>query len=178
MVSKRECGECEVCCVSLKVPDLNKDAGIPCQFLKRPGHGCSLHGTKLQADVCNTWKCFWKRGELDEHHRPDKVGMVAFYSRESELHPRGVISLQEVESGSFQHNKEAKEAVLQISDRVGIPTVLRPISGDKVLVVPKKEGSLYQQLDHLREKLDMIKNPGFMKKLQKVIDDRKNRESK
>jgi len=86
---------------------------------------------------------------MKEAHRPDKVGMVAFYSDKSQTYPNGVISVIEVEEGAIAANEDAKEAILKISDETGICTRLKLTSGEDVFVVPKKAEALYKDLDSL-----------------------------
>ncbi len=71
----RECGECNVCCRTLYVRDLNKPAGVACKFLTPSG--CSVYQHRW--DVCKGFVCMWLRdhhGLFADHHRPDQLGLI------------------------------------------------------------------------------------------------------
>lgn len=144
-MSERECGDCEVCCVALNVPDLKKSAGVACRFLNKPGHGCSLHGTSLQANVCRDWQCFWKKGYLHKDHRPDRIGFVSYMNGEGTA-----MSIVETIPGAIKENARAREEVLKYSDATGMSVSMTCIDGDKMMVVPKTSNDgLYDRLDHI-----------------------------
>ena len=136
----RHCGECEVCCVALEVPDIGKDARVPCHLLNRAGPGCSLHGSKLQPAIYNTWQCLWKKGEVSYDARPDRVGIVSYVGSDQSF------CIQEVKDRAFKMYPQLKEEVLKISDSTGINTQILHHNGDKTLVVPKKNKDMYDGL--------------------------------
>ena len=139
----RECGECEVCCVVLKVPDIGKAAKVPCHLLNRTGPGCSLHGSKLQASICREWQCLLKQGTTSIEARPDRVGIVTYLSADRSL------CIHEFRPGSFESRPHLKEEVLKISDHTGIKAQILHSNGDKTLVVPKKNKDMYGQLNKI-----------------------------
>ena len=144
-MSERECGDCEVCCFALNVPDLNKPAGARCRFLNDTSRGCSLHNTSLQANVCRSWQCYWKKGLLHEAHRPDKIGFVAYMNGAGTT-----INITETKTGVIKENAEATEEVLKYSDYTGMNVTIKCVDGDKMMVVPKTSNDgLYDKLDNV-----------------------------
>lgn len=76
LVEGRECDECTVCCVSLKInePELKKPADVRCDFLTQAS-GCSIYENR--PPVCRSWYCGWRGlAEVDESMRPDKSGLM------------------------------------------------------------------------------------------------------
>ena len=68
----RVCGECKECCTVLVVRELNKPEHKPCTHLC--GEGCSIQAKKPVS--CVGYKCMWLCGELEDKHRPDRVGLL------------------------------------------------------------------------------------------------------
>lgn len=58
----RDCGECNLCCIVLDVPEINKVRGIQCPHSKKKV-GCQIYNTRPQA--CIDFKCAWLQGEMD-----------------------------------------------------------------------------------------------------------------
>ena len=149
---ERQCGECEVCCVALKVPDIGKEARSPCHLLNRKGPGCSLHGSKLQPRICDVWQCLWRKGEVSIDARPDRVGIVSYIGADQSL------CIQEVKDRAFKVYPHFKEEVLKMSDRTGINAEILHHNGDKTLVVPKKNAGMYKELDHIIKECEKANN--------------------
>ncbi|HVW75065.1 MAG TPA: hypothetical protein VHC39_15620, partial [Rhizomicrobium sp.] len=75
LVPDRECGNCTVCCVALRVddPGLKKPAGEPCRHLGQ--QGCTIYQTRYA--ICRSWMCGWRlQPELDDSWRPDRSGVL------------------------------------------------------------------------------------------------------
>jgi hypothetical protein len=71
---KRQCGPCTVCCTELKIPQLRKEARVPCQHLA--GSGCGIYETR--PDVCREFLCGWRLfEEMGDDWRPDLSGVMA-----------------------------------------------------------------------------------------------------
>lgn len=66
--SKRECGECTLCCqyMSAEVYGHRFSKGNPCHYL---GNGCTIY--KDRPSVCSDYKCFWL--EDVEHFVPEWI---------------------------------------------------------------------------------------------------------
>ena len=72
---KRQCGTCRACCRVLAVSALGKPAGRHCEHETEAG--CGIYHDRPEA--CRTWYCMWvrdNRGIFDEHHRPDRLGLM------------------------------------------------------------------------------------------------------
>jgi len=73
LVPERTCGECTVCCVSLRIeePELTKRADVPCPNLLSTVKGCAIYNSRPA--VCRTWYCGWRiMPFVNEDMRPDK----------------------------------------------------------------------------------------------------------
>ena len=67
--NKRECGECNACCVWLKGDAYGHEFGNgeACKFLNQ---NCSIYETR--PEVCKRYQCAWLQGLFPENLRPDK----------------------------------------------------------------------------------------------------------
>ena len=82
----RECGECIVCCVYPKIPELDKDGmrhcvhamadepEIPGERVCYTGKGCDSYNGR--PEVCRAYTCEWKRGRGSDADRPDRCGVL------------------------------------------------------------------------------------------------------
>jgi hypothetical protein len=69
-----DCGSCTVCCMALRVIDLDKEAGSYCKHCL-PGKGCGIYETRFE--VCRGFLCGWRLvPQLGEEWRPDKSGIL------------------------------------------------------------------------------------------------------
>lgn len=68
----RNCGDCKLCCTLLKVPELEKNEGVSCQYLC--SKGCGKYESRPSS--CRNFRCAWLQGELSDSMRPDKVGVI------------------------------------------------------------------------------------------------------
>lgn len=72
-VAGRECGGCQVCCMVLPVPELNKPPRRSC--VHQCPQGCGIYAQRPAS--CSKFECLWKlSGALDESLRPDKCGVM------------------------------------------------------------------------------------------------------
>ena len=62
-----------MCCVVLRVDELRKLGGVPCQHQRDPG-GCGIHPTRPA--ICRAYQCLWLQGGLEDEDRPDRLGAV------------------------------------------------------------------------------------------------------
>ena len=67
----RECGDCTVCCTTLKVPELNKTEGVQCDKCTTK---CSIYKDRPQS--CRDFKCEWLKGYLPDNYSPDQSGFI------------------------------------------------------------------------------------------------------
>ena len=69
-----DCGTCTVCCMALRVIEMDKEAGRYCKHCL-PGKGCGIYETRFE--VCRTFLCGWRLvPQLDAAWRPDKSGIL------------------------------------------------------------------------------------------------------
>jgi Fe-S-cluster containining protein len=69
----RACGSCSLCCTVLRVDEIAKLGGTPCQHL-RPDNGCEIYDQR--PGICRAYRCLWLRGKLRDQDRPDRLGAV------------------------------------------------------------------------------------------------------
>jgi hypothetical protein len=83
-LNKRACGPCKACCVELKidVPELRKQARVPCQHLS--AKGCGIYAER--PPVCQQFLCGWRLFEdLSDDWRPDLSGVMVMRKAPAEL---------------------------------------------------------------------------------------------
>jgi len=69
-----DCGTCTVCCMALRVIEVDKEAGRYCQHCL-PGKGCGIYETRFE--ICRTFLCGWRLvPQLGEAWRPDRSGIL------------------------------------------------------------------------------------------------------
>lgn len=69
----RQCGECSLCCTVLRVDEIAKLGGTPCQHV-RSGAGCGIHAHR--PGICRAYECMWLQGKFRDEDRPDRLGAV------------------------------------------------------------------------------------------------------
>lgn len=83
---KRQCGDCTVCCVELKIdtPELKKKPQVACQHLTP--RGCGIYDARFP--ICHQFLCGWRLfGELNDAWRPDKSGVLVMRKAPAEIPP-------------------------------------------------------------------------------------------
>jgi hypothetical protein len=76
MTTKRECGDCQLCCRLLPTEEIGKPAGRRCQHQKH-GVGCAIYAERPAS--CQLWSCRWLTnddGETADLPRPDRAHYV------------------------------------------------------------------------------------------------------
>jgi hypothetical protein len=70
----RQCGECNLCCKLVPVPDMDKLAGERCRHQRATG--CRIYAQRPQS--CALWNCVWLGGgdQAADLRRPDRVHYV------------------------------------------------------------------------------------------------------
>ncbi len=101
----RDCGDCNVCCTLMPVPQLDKPSGVDCKHWdgKREGGGCTVYETR--PEVCREWACIWRSGSnlLEPGDRPDKLGIMLDTMRQVPGKPIvEAILVYQTEPGGFQ----------------------------------------------------------------------------
>jgi len=71
---KRECGDCNECCIWIGVKALNKPPAIPCAYLC--DKGCSIY--KNRPNECAKFDCAWLQGQMPEEDQPCNTHVVCY----------------------------------------------------------------------------------------------------
>jgi hypothetical protein len=75
LVSARECGACQVCCISLTIdkPAIQKMPGSACRHSLKGG--CDIYENR--PDVCRVFFCGWRKvADIPADWRPDRSGIL------------------------------------------------------------------------------------------------------
>jgi hypothetical protein len=99
----RECGGCSLCCVVLRVPELDKLGGEACRHLRAEG-GCGIHAERPR--ICRSYRCLWLQGGFREEDRPDRLGAVVDLLTEGATTR---LSIQEASPGAFDRSLRLRE---------------------------------------------------------------------
>ncbi|WP_432798188.1 hypothetical protein [Poriferisphaera sp. WC338] len=73
MKEQRQCDGCSACCEVLRIDVLDKPTYQKCEHVC-DGGGCGVYGSRPVA--CQSFRCLWLLGHLDEGQRPDKLGVM------------------------------------------------------------------------------------------------------
>ena len=69
----RTCGTCTACCTPYIVAELDKPAGVTCQYVLPEG-GCGCYHERPAP--CRRFQCLWLKDLLPDGMRPDEVGYI------------------------------------------------------------------------------------------------------
>jgi hypothetical protein len=120
--SLRDCGDCIVCCVYPRIPELNKRGMEHCSNLTLPGPeeenkryytgnsicgNCKIYDSKEKPLCCSEYNCAWRMGYGDEGDRPDKVFMLFDRSHNIEN------AIEAKPLKEYQENTPEGEAVIE-----------------------------------------------------------------
>jgi hypothetical protein len=126
-MGKRKCGPCNVCCISLGVPELNKGHNVKCSHLKTGTRCCKIY--KDRPFSCETFRCGWLEGAGSHRHRPDKSGVVLCPSRA--LVEGGLKIVQAREARQLAFSGSYWNELLNIITEAGYAAVMVPFGADK-----------------------------------------------
>lgn len=110
LVPGRECNECTVCCINLRIeePELQKKADEPCPHLCS-NKGCGIYNHRPK--VCRTWYCGWRiMPFVKDDMRPDKSRILIKTDGSSLL----IFQPLEQESTSKLLNENVMEAIATV----------------------------------------------------------------
>lgn len=118
---ERNCGECGLCCVNLKIEegDFSKSGGTPCKYLNKCGYGCSVFGSTKKPKVCDKFKCGWLSGMGEEKDRPDKSGVFLHIDTFN-----GGTWIFVMETKKNAHLTTGKNIILDIANKFDIPIIV------------------------------------------------------
>jgi hypothetical protein len=121
--SERECGACSLCCTVLRVDELGKLGGTPCDHQRARG-GCGIHPER--PGICRAYRCLWLSGGLADDDRPDRLAAVI------DILSQGMttrLSIQEAEPGAF----DASPRLRQIAEEFRVSMPVRIVAAGNVL---------------------------------------------
>ena len=125
-ILKRECGNCNVCCIIGAVPELSKPAHTPCEYIEECNAGsCGIFDTLFLPKVCQDYECSWKRGYGAENDKPNMNKVMFSYN---EIENQNYFTAIEVEEGAI---KKARHMVLDIAIKTHIPIIIVKHKGHK-----------------------------------------------
>lgn len=81
---KKTCGACKACCQNFNIEEINLKRGQRCKHItdKNGSKGrCSIYGTQARPAVCAGFECLYLKGLFERSDRPDKVGIMAYFSQ-------------------------------------------------------------------------------------------------
>jgi hypothetical protein len=114
-VSERSCGDCTLCCTVLRVDELRKLGGVPCENLRTNPPGCGIHATRPR--ICRRYRCLWLQGKLDEGDRPDRLGAVLdLVSQAGVAH----LVIREAQPGAFLGSGRLREIAERFREAVPV----------------------------------------------------------
>ena len=79
--TKRECGECDLCCTAVGVASMSKPPAVPCAALHgEPGHSCAIYPWRPRE--CAEFLCLWRCSDtlLPQNLYPARAGFVVAMS--------------------------------------------------------------------------------------------------
>ena len=140
LVPGRECGECTVCCVELKIdtPEIAKEPGIPCEH--KTNTGCGIYETRFP--VCRGWHCIWKYADdMPDEARPDRLGVMFGFAQQQE--PDNVFEVCYIHAVAFGGSEALENDVtieqLNNITRTNLPIWAATSTDAKYLIHPKEE---------------------------------------
>jgi len=117
---KRECGDCNVCCIIGAVPELSKPAHTPCIFLKECKKGCcSIFDNPKLPDTCKDYNCAWKRGFGGYYEKPSQNKVLFSINQ---LENQDYVTAIELEENAITGYGE--NMALAISREINIPIIV------------------------------------------------------
>lgn len=130
----RKCGECQACCVTFKVPELNKAEGVPCKNLCEAG--CGIH--KTRPNVCRVYQCMWLQGVMGQKDQPNLSGVIFSLSpdRNALLQRTGIRLIVAMEAWPESFETDSAKALIAKVARNNL--VAMKVSNKRVLVGPEK----------------------------------------
>ncbi len=123
----RECGDCQLCCKLVEVPQLDKPLWTRCRYQDKT-KGCAVHKLPLQPKSCMDFTCAWLDGRWDDDDRPDKTGVVirqVFRMVKGTLTPLWAIFVDRQTEAGFKHVALLSNDVPAIAHRRGHPRRVR-----------------------------------------------------
>ncbi len=140
----RVCGDCQLCCRLVPVPEIRKAAGARCVHA-RYGKGCTIHAHRPIS--CRAWSCRWLADpDTTGMPRPDRCHYVIdMMAGELVLQPPGAKEPMKVAAvlvyldPAFPDAHRASELrayLLRMAERRGVPAFVRMNGRDVLAIIP------------------------------------------
>ena len=127
----RKCGDCEECCVTLHISDLNKPKHTKCDNLCEQKKECKIYSQR--PTECMTFQCLWSQQELPIDQRPDKTDIVSYYV-ESQFGP--TVFITEASPDAFDRCPSAKNSAIAHAGKKKMAVILSTYAGSATAMVP------------------------------------------
>lgn len=118
ILTKRECGECEVCCYVAEVKEgiVNKPACRTCPF---QNNGCAIFDKPERPQVCSSFQCGWLRGAGKEKDRPDKSNVMVSVNQMN-----GGVWIMVMDLEKDAHKTTGKNIVIDMINKYNLPAIV------------------------------------------------------
>jgi len=160
-VTKRECGECDVCCVVAEVNEgqFNKPACVACPYLNKTGtKRCGIFGKAQRPQICSDFKCGWLRGAGKNKDRPDKSNVMVSVNNFN-----GGRWIFVLDNKKDAHKTTGKSIIIEMINKFNLPAIvldydhLEKGKGDYVIITDNMKPRSSQILGDLIEDFDDMK---------------------
>lgn len=130
----RECGECDACCVHLKIKEpatIAHEAHVDCCRLG--DDGCTEYAAR--PETCVRFKCLWLTGFGDDVDRPDIIGVI-FHLNEEPVNglPIMYVAANETREGALASGTPGLKAAQVMGYE--IPVLITKVDGSGGQIVP------------------------------------------
>lgn len=127
--NNRTCGSCHLCCKLPEIKELEKPAGVRCNFV-HIGVGCSQY--QIRPKACRDFTCAWLDGDIPIEFYPKDFHAFVF------LPAKGEYIQIEVDPG-YSGVQESREMALLVDHLItitGLPVAIR--CGQRVNICQKE----------------------------------------
>jgi hypothetical protein len=134
---KRHCGDCQLCCKLLPIPEFKKPAGERCQH-QRHSIGCNIYPRRPHA--CMVWNCRWLGG-ADTGSRPDRAHYVVdimpdFITATDEHGTRNQVPVIQVWIDPAYPEAHRDPRLRAWIERENMPALIRFNAVDAIMIAP------------------------------------------
>jgi hypothetical protein len=139
----RVCGDCQLCCRLVPVPEIRKAAGARCMHA-RYGKGCTIHAHRPLS--CRVWSCRWLADpDTAGMPRPDRCHYVIDMLTDEITRPprdgrptviRAVQVWADPAFPDAHRGVELRDFMLMMAQRHGMATIVRFDSSRVIAILP------------------------------------------
>jgi hypothetical protein len=152
---ERVCGECVECCFALGVHEFGKVPFHACPHVRREG-GCGIYASRPPS--CAEFSCVWLQGQLEDEHRPDRVGIVL---ATADLYPDLQVLFAYV--SRFDADKEQRELLSAIAQQ--IPIVVLRRDGTRSVFIAEDKRDLLARIKAAADAKAIVDEKGQLRRL-------------